>query len=45
MSAESPFVLVTAGRDIRAEADRLRAPGPATQVQLPGGVLATPGNS
>src|ERR1700753_1590459 len=33
-------VLDPVGRDIHAEAARLRAQGPATQVELPGGVLA-----
>jgi cytochrome P450/pimeloyl-ACP methyl ester carboxylesterase len=33
-------VLDTTGSDIHGEAARLRALGPATQVQLPGGVLA-----
>lgn len=33
-------VLDPTGRDIHAEAAQLRAQGPATQVQLPGGVLA-----
>lgn len=32
-------VLDTTGRDIHAEAATLRAQGPATQVQLPGGVV------
>lgn len=33
-------VLDTTGRDIHGEAARLRTLGPATQVELPGGVLA-----
>lgn len=33
-------VLDTSGREIVAEAERLRAQGPAVQVELPGGVLA-----
>ena len=33
-------VLDTTGRDIHGEAARLRALGPATRVELPGGVLA-----
>ncbi|HEY0165432.1 MAG TPA: cytochrome P450 [Jatrophihabitans sp.] len=40
MSAGRHFVLDPTGRDIHAEADHLRALGPATQVELPGGVLA-----
>jgi cytochrome P450 len=33
-------VLDTSGRDIHAEAARLRADGPASRVELPGGVVA-----
>lgn len=40
-----PFALDTTGRDIHGEADRLRAAGPATQVELPGGVIAWSVNS
>ena len=32
--------LDTTGRQIHAEADQLRAEGPATQVELPGGIIA-----
>jgi cytochrome P450 len=35
-----PVTLDTTGSDIHAEATALRAQGPATQVQLPGGVVA-----
>ncbi|MEU4525446.1 cytochrome P450 [Amycolatopsis sp. NPDC024027] len=35
-----PVALDTSGRDIHAEAARLREDGPATRVELPGGVLA-----
>ena len=45
MSTGRPFVLDPTGRDIHAEADHLRALGPATQVGLPGGVLAWSINS
>ena len=45
MSTGRPFVLDPTGRDIHAEADQLRALGPAIQVQLPGGVLAWSVNS
>jgi len=45
MSTNRPFTLDPAGRDIHAEADHLRALGPATQVELPGGVLAWSINS
>jgi cytochrome P450 len=38
-------VLDTSGRDIHGEAARLRAEGPAVQVELPGGVLAWSLNS
>jgi cytochrome P450 len=45
MSTGRPYVLDPTGRDIHAEADYLRALGPATQVELPGGVLAWSINS
>jgi cytochrome P450 len=45
MSANRPFTLDPTGRDIHAEADQLRALGPATQVELPGGVIAWAVNS
>lgn len=45
MEKRCPVALDTAGRDIHAEAARLRAMGPATQVELPGGVLAWSVNS
>ncbi|AUG80445.1 Cytochrome P450 monooxygenase [Kitasatospora sp. MMS16-BH015] len=35
-----PYVLDPAGRDVHGEAARLRARGPATLVELPGGVRA-----
>ncbi|MGR8006931.1 cytochrome P450 family protein [Streptomyces hypolithicus] len=35
-----PYTLDVTGRDLAAEAARLRAEGPAAQVQLPGGVRA-----
>jgi 2-hydroxy-5-methyl-1-naphthoate 7-hydroxylase len=34
-----PFVLDAAGANIHQEADELRARGPATQIELPGGVV------
>jgi len=37
--------LDTTGRQIHAEADQLRAEGPATQVELPGGIIAWSVNS
>ncbi|MPZ85186.1 MAG: cytochrome P450 [Actinophytocola sp.] len=40
MDNRCPFRLDPTGRDIHAEADRLRAQGPATRVELPGGVVA-----
>ncbi|EDX26150.1 cytochrome P450 family protein [Streptomyces sp. Mg1] len=40
MEQGCPFALDTTGRDIHGEAAVLRAQGPATQVKLPGGVLA-----
>lgn len=45
MTTGCPFVLDPTGRDIHAEADHLRTLGPATQVELPGGVLAWSINS
>ena len=45
MSTVRPFVLDPTGRDIHAEADHLRALGPASQVELPGGVLVWSINS
>lgn len=38
-------VLDTSGRDLHGETDKLRAMGPATQVELPGGVKAWSINS
>ncbi|MFH8385292.1 cytochrome P450 [Kitasatospora sp. NPDC018058] len=40
MEQSCPFALDTTGRDIHGEAAVLRAEGPATRVELPGGVLA-----
>ncbi|PRH80605.1 cytochrome P450 [Streptomyces solincola] len=40
MEQGCPFALDTTGRDIHAEAAVLRAQGPATRVELPGGVFA-----
>jgi cytochrome P450 len=40
MGTGRPIVLDTSGRDIHAEADKLRELGPAVQVELPGGVVA-----
>ncbi|MER5425534.1 cytochrome P450 family protein [Streptosporangium roseum] len=45
MEIRCPVALDTTGRDIHAEAAGLRAQGPATQVELPGGVLAWSINS
>ncbi|MFF5207169.1 cytochrome P450 [Streptosporangium sp. NPDC000396] len=45
MEKRCPVALDITGRDIHAEADGLRAQGPATQVELPGGVLAWSINS
>ncbi|GAA3071419.1 cytochrome P450 family protein [Streptosporangium carneum] len=45
MEKRCPVALDTTGRDIHAEAARLREQGPATQVELPGGVLAWSINS
>jgi 2-hydroxy-5-methyl-1-naphthoate 7-hydroxylase len=38
--ARQPLVIDPAGSDIHGESDRIRAQGPATRVELPGGVLA-----
>lgn len=40
MSTAPHFVLDPTGSDIHGEADHLRTRGPATRVELPGGVLA-----
>ncbi|MFE7131880.1 cytochrome P450 [Streptomyces sp. NPDC057638] len=40
MEPRCPFALDTTGRDLHAEAAALRARGPATRVELPGGVIA-----
>jgi cytochrome P450 len=45
MDTGRPVPLDTTGRDIHAEADRLRAQGPATRVELPGGVIVWSINS
>ncbi|MGB3442473.1 MAG: cytochrome P450 [Actinophytocola sp.] len=45
MTTDRPFILDRTGRDIHAEADHLRGLGPATRVELPGGVLAWSVNS
>ena len=45
MEERCPFTLDTTGRDIHGEAAKLRAQGPATQVELPGGVVAWSLNS
>jgi cytochrome P450 len=45
MENKCPFTLDTLGRDIHKEAAVLRAQGQATQVELPGGVLAWSINS
>lgn len=45
MENSCPFALDTMGRDIHAEATVLRTQGAATQVTLPGGVLAWSVNS
>jgi cytochrome P450 len=45
MDARCPVTLDTSGRDIHAEAAKLRAQGAAAQVVLPGGVLAWSINS
>jgi 2-hydroxy-5-methyl-1-naphthoate 7-hydroxylase len=38
--ASQPLVFDPTGTDIHGESDRIRARGPATRVELPGGVLA-----
>ena len=38
--APQPLVIDPAGSDIHGESDRIRAQGPATRVELPGGVIA-----
>jgi cytochrome P450 len=38
--APQPLVFDPTGSDIHGESDRIRAQGPATRVELPGGVLA-----
>ncbi|WP_214410518.1 cytochrome P450 family protein [Sphaerisporangium fuscum] len=40
MENRCPVALDITGKDIHAEAERLRPLGPATQVELPGGVVA-----
>lgn len=40
MEQTCPYSLDTTGRDIHTEAAELRSQGPATQVELPGGVVA-----
>ncbi|MER7166848.1 cytochrome P450 family protein [Micromonospora sp. NPDC000207] len=40
MENRCPVVLDTAGRDVHAEGARIRANGPVSQVELPGGVVA-----
>ncbi|MFG3252641.1 cytochrome P450 [Streptomyces sp. NPDC048172] len=40
MGTESPVVMDPAGRDIHAEAARIRESGPTARVELPGGVTA-----
>jgi cytochrome P450 len=40
MAHDLPVVLDLTGRDIHAEADRLRANGPLAQLELPGGIRA-----
>jgi len=39
-NAPQPLVFDPTGSDIHGESDRIRARGPATRVELPGGVLA-----
>jgi cytochrome P450 len=39
-NSSCPIVLDCTGRDVHAEAARLRAQGPAARVELPGGVMA-----
>lgn len=45
MASTCPHVLDTGGRDLHGETDMLRSRGPATRVELPGGVLAWSLNS
>jgi cytochrome P450 len=45
MQNRCPVALDPTGRDIHAEADGLRAQGPAVQVELPGGVVVWSVNS
>jgi len=45
MQNQCPVALDTSGRDIHAETEGLRARGPATRIELPGGVLAWSLNS
>jgi cytochrome P450 len=45
MQQRCPVTLDPTGANLHAEADRLRAQGPATQVELPGGVVAWSVNS
>lgn len=45
MQQQCPIALDTTGQDRHGEAARLRAQGPAAQVELPGGVLAWSLNS
>lgn len=40
MNDSPPIVLDPTGSDLHAESDRIRARGPATRVELPGGVIA-----
>jgi 2-hydroxy-5-methyl-1-naphthoate 7-hydroxylase len=40
MDARCPVVLDTTGKDVHAEITRLRTQGPASRVELPGGILA-----
>ncbi|MET8682137.1 cytochrome P450 [Streptomyces sp. NPDC004647] len=40
MEHQRPLVIDPTGHDIRAEADRLRSRGPASLVELPGGIRA-----
>jgi cytochrome P450 len=45
MEERCPYKLDTEGRDIHGETAKLRAMGPATPVELPGGVIAWSTNS
>lgn len=45
MTATGPIPLDNTGREMHSQADRLRALGPAVQVELPGGVLCWSVNS